>query len=281
MSMGNGRLQFGLVCLTLALGCAAPLPAHAGVDMGGKTASVLFSDAEIDQLLTISGLERSIGAAPGLIRSAVERGLPKLTDEQRMNLTKQTDESRVVALLIETARVDVRSKVDEKSFKEVREWFSGDIAKKIIAAERVASEADGQAQMQDAVAHGASQPLDFDRSQILRDLDWVTRASATQKQTMDDMLDILAKKTKDVAKLTEVQKGILMAQRDMENSMLYAMGSAYKGISDADLKAYVAFYKTQAGQKWVDILRGVTRNLWRLVNQTAMDFLAAQEAARH
>lgn len=97
---------------------------------------------------------------------------------------------------------------------------------------------------------------------------------------MDDLLDILAKKTKDVAKLTEVQKGILMAQRDMENNMLYAMGSAYKGVSDDELKAYVAFYKTPAGQKWVDILRGVTRNLWRLVNQTAMDFMAEQEAPR-
>lgn len=279
MMMRGWRL--GIIGLALVLAVSAPLPVRAGVDMGGKVATVLFSDAEIDQLLGLSGLDRSIGAAPALIRSAVERGLPSLTDEQRLQLSGRIDEAKVVALLIETARVDVRSKFDEKGFKEVHDWFAGDAAKKIIAAEKAASEADGQAQMQNAVAHGASQPLDFDRSQVLRDLDFVTRASVTQKLTMDDLLDILAKKTKDVAKLTEVQKGILMAQRDMENSMLYAMGSAYKGISDADLKAYVAFFKTPAGQKWVDVLRGVTRNLWRLVNQTAMDFLAAQEAARH
>lgn len=279
MMMRGWRL--GIIGLALVLAVSAPLPVRAGVDMGGKVATVLFSDAEIDQLLGLSGLDRSIGAAPALIRSAVERGLPSLTDEQRLQLSGRIDEAKVVALLIETARVDVRSKFDENGFKEVHDWFAGDTAKKIIAAEKAASEADGQAQMQNAVAHGASQPLDFDRSQVLRDLDFVTRASVTQKLTMDDLLDILAKKTKDVAKLTEVQKGILMAQRDMENSMLYAMGSAYKGISDADLKAYVAFFKTPAGQKWVDVLRGVTRNLWRLVNQTAMDFLAAQEAARH
>lgn len=269
-----------IVVLALVLAIGVPLPVRAGVDMGGKVAAVLFSDAEIDQLLGLSGLERSIGAAPALIRSAVERGMPSLTDEQRLRLSGRIDEIKVVALLIETARVDVRSKFDEKSFKEVHGWFSGNIAKKIIAAEKTASEADGQAQMQDAVTRGSSQPLDFDRSQVLRDLDFVTRASATQKLTMDDLLDILAKKTKDVAKLTEVQKGILMAQRDMENNMLYAMGSAYKGVSDDELKAYVAFYKTPAGQKWVDILRGVTRNLWRLVNQTAMDFMAEQEAPR-
>lgn len=268
------------LALALLLAAALPVPAFAGVDMGGKTVTTQFSDAEIDQLLSLSGLDRSIGAVPALIRSAVERGIPSLTDEQRLQLSSKIDSGNGISLLFETARVDVRNKFNEKEFKEVWNWFAGEAGKRIVAAERLASEPEGQQQMQNAVTNGNSRAIDFDRSQILRDLDWITRASSTQKLTLDDMLDILAKKTKDVTKLTEVQKSILLAQRDMENNMLFAMESAYKNISDNDLKAYVAFYKTPAGQKWVDVLRGVTRNLWRLVNQTSMDFLAAQEASQ-
>lgn len=275
----KGRLRNGLAGLLLALSLTAPLPVSAGVDMGGKAVTTVFSDAEIDQLMKVTGIESSIAAAPALVRAAVERGQPDISDDQRLQLADVTNNGRIVDLLIEMVRNDVRTKLDVKSFKEITEWFTSPTGKKLIAAEQNAAKPDGREKMQKAMLNGAATVLDFDRSRLLNDLDFATRASATQKLTLDDFLAILSVHTNNEQKFQEVQKSILVAQRDMENNMLYAMNSVYEEVTDDEIRAYVNFYRTPVGQKWVDILRSATRSLWRLVNESSVNFLVASEKA--
>lgn len=275
----KGRLRNGLAGLLLALSLIAPLTASAGVDMGGKAVTTVFSDAEIDQLMKVTGIESSIAAAPALVRAAVERGQPDISDDQRLQLADVTNNGRIVDLLIEMVRNDVRTKLDVKSFKEITEWFTSPTGKKLIAAEQNAAKPDGREKMQKAMLNGAATVLDFDRSRLLNDLDFATRASATQKLTLDDFLAILSVHTNNEQKFQEVQKSILVAQRDMENNMLYAMNSVYEEVTDDEIRAYVNFYRTPVGQKWVDILRSATRSLWRLVNESSVNFLVASEKA--
>lgn len=263
------------LALALLLAAALPVPAFAGVDMGGKAVATVFSDEQIDQLMKVTGLESSIAAVPSLVRSSVERGQPDLTDDQRLKLANATNDGRIVSILVEMVRNDVRAKLDAKTFGEITNWFNSPVGKKLIAAEQRAAKPEGREKMQKAMLGGAANAIDFDRSQLLHDLDFVTRASATQKQTLDDFLAILSTHTDNEQKFIEVQKGILLAQRDMESNMLYAMNSVYEDVTDDEIRSYVTFYRSAVGQKWVDILRTATRNLWRQVNEASVNFLAA------
>ncbi len=276
MTMRRG-FRLGILSLTLAATMWAFSPVYAGVDMGGKAVSSVFSDDQIDQLMKVTGISSSIASAPSLVREAVERGKSDISDEQRLQLATLTNNGKVVDQLIEMVRNNVRTKLDAKSFKEISDWFTSPIGKKLIAAEQSAAKHDGREKMQKAMLNGAATVLDFDRSRLLNDLDFATRASATQKLTLDDFLVILSAHTNNEQKFLEVQKGILLAQRDMENNMLYAMNSVYEEATDDEIRAYVDFYRTPVGQKWVDILRATTRHLWRLVNESSIEFLIANE----
>lgn len=249
------------------------VPVMAAVDMGGKSTSNVYSDKDIDELMAISGLSGSIATAPSLIYAAVERSRPNMTDENRLDMSQKVTDSGIVDALIGMVRSDIRKFLDAEAKKDVLAWYNGETGKKIVLADRAATTADGLKSLQDAAASGASRVRDFDRTEIFRELDDVSRASATQRLVLDDFLEMLTSVVKDQASLLQAKSGILTAQRDAPEQMVYAMDFVYSGIKDDELRSFISFFKTKNGQKWVQVLRGHTRALWKKVNEVSVSIL--------
>lgn len=268
----RGLLVAGLLFVA-ALGWVPAEPAVAAVDMGGKSTSNVYSDKDIDELMAISGLSSSIATAPGLIYAAVERSRPKMTDEDRLDMAQKVTDSGIVDALIGMVRTDIRKYLDAEAKKDVLAWYNGETGKKIVLADRAATTQDGLKNLQDAAASGASRIRDFERTEIFRELDDVSRASVTQRLVLDDFLEVLMSVVKDQAALLQAKSGVLTAQRDAPEQMIYAMDFVYSGIKDDELKSFIGFFKTKSGQKWVQVLRGHTRALWHKVNEVSVSIL--------
>ena len=268
----RGLQALGML-LAVSLMLAPATTVMAAVDMGGKAATNVYSDQDIDELMALTGLSGSVTTAPSLIHAAIERSKPNMSDEERLAAAQKVNDSGVVDALIGMIRADVRRLLDADTKKDVLTWYNGATAKKILQSDRAATTQEGLKKLQDAAASGASRVRDFDRTEILRELDYVSRAGATQRQVLDDFLEILANVVKDQAKLLEAKTGILTAQRDAPEQMIYAMDFVYSDIEDDELRAFVTFFKTKSGQKWVQVLRGHTRALWRKVNEVSVGIL--------
>lgn len=274
----RGLLVAGLL-LAAALAWMPLVPAMAAVDMGGKATGSVYSDKDIDDLMAISGLSSSIATAPSLVHAAVERSRPKMTDEDRLNMAQKVNDSGIVDALIGMVRADIRKYIDAEAKQAVLAWYNSETGKKIVLADRAATTQDGLKSLQDAAVSGASRVRDFDRTEIFRELDDVSRASATQRLVLDDFLEILTTVVKDQATLLQAKSGILTSQRDAPEQMVYAMDFVYSGIKDEELRAFADFFKTKSGQKWVQVLRGHTRILWKKVNEVSVSILQ-QDALR-
>jgi hypothetical protein len=267
-----------VVALVVMLTSGMSVATYAAVDMGGKaTAAEALSDAQIDQLMSVSLLENSINSVPSLINSSITRAKPKLSDEQKLQLSQDLNDGKVTTLLLDGVRTDIRAKLDMASYKEVMAWFATETGKRMVAAEKAVSQPSQQDKMQKYVSQGAGNAIEFDRMQILTDLDNVTRASLTQKLVMDDLVLILRDLTGSKIAAAQAQKNTAIAKRDVSDQIIYAMSFAYTGLPNSDLQAYAAFYRTPTGQKWVDVLRGLTRTMWYSINQSAMGHLMRLE----
>ena len=245
----------------------------AAVDMGGKAATNVYSDQDIDELMALTGLSGSVATAPALINAAIERSRPNMKDEERLTAAQKVNDSGVIDALIGMIRADARRLIDADAKKDILAWYNGTTAKKILQADRAATTQEGLKNLQEAAAGGASRVRDFDRTEILRELDDVSRAGATQRLVLDDFLEILSTVVKDQAALMQAKTGILTAQRDASEQMIYAMDFIYSGLTDEELRSFVTFFKTKSGQKWVQVLRGHTRALWRKVNEVSVGIL--------
>lgn len=276
-------LPYRNLCVPVLVGllAVAPLAASAAVDMGGAPVTQAIPESEIGRLMDVAGVNNSLGVVPSLMLNAIMRGKPGISDDERLAIAQKANDGRVVGALAEYVRNDIRTRLSAGEVKDIITWFTSDIGKRVILAERAVATADGQKKMQEVVQRGAANTLDFDRSLILRELDQRTRSSVTQKLIFDDFLDMLSANSNNIEAVDKARKEIHRAQRDLEDKTVYAMAFAFTGVSDADLKAYVAFYSTESGQKWVDILRRLTREMWRQINQSTfdnMDLMVPREA---
>lgn len=257
----------------VALACVPASMTMAAVDMGGKATSNIYTDKDIDELMAISGLSGSIATAPGLVYAAVERSRPNMSDDDRLSMAQKVSDSGIVDALIGMVRADIRKFIDAEAKKDIAAWYNGDTGKKIVLSDRAATTAEGLKNLQEAAASGASRVRDFNRTEIFRELDDVSRASATQRLVLDDFLEILSSVVKDQSLLLQAKSGVLTSQRDTPEQMIYAMDFVYSGLKDDEVRSFIAFFKTKSGQKWVQVLRGHTRALWRKVNELSVSIL--------
>jgi len=241
-------------------------------------AAAAVSDAEIAKLMDVTNLQSSIGTVPLQIKDAVLRAKPDLGDEDRLQLAQGFNDGKITDALTQGVQADIRTQVDAATYRDIVTWFSSESGQKIMRAERALTTPEGQKKMQEAVAHGASTAMDFDRSQLLHDLDRVTRYSATQRLILDDFIATLATMTKNQDALNKAKQGVQEVQRDLEDRTVWAMNYCFRDLSDDDMRAYIAFYQSPAGVKWVGVLRNFTRALWKSINDTTMSFLQKSEA---
>lgn len=276
------KLGLPSICLAVFLLGFFPFNASAA-DISAVTqkGAVAVTDAELEALFRISGFDTMIGTLPSRINALVTQVRPDMRDEERLQLAQRLNDGTIPARVFRSGRDIMRNTLDTTDVQAIKSWMSGDVGARFVKIERGMWSAEQQKKMQEFVAKAASRALDFDRTQLLRELDTVTSASASQRAIVDDMEQMLNEQLNMSPEIMQkTSQSTARAKADIEEKMLWSMAFVYEKMSDSDLKAAIAFYRTPLGQKWAAVARGISRESWRVINQAVIDYRPQAVAPR-
>ena len=228
---------------------AAPLPAR--VVPGNQ-------DQLIDQMLTVSGLNRTLQRLPAQIASGLMQATLRAganADEQQ-EMVKAIERALPRDAFVNHVSAALKKNYDEQRYAHFVQLLSGPVAIRMTALE--ASEPN-PAEVQTFLADVSKRPLSPERIKLIQRIDEASQASTLlTKMTIasieagalsagDDCPEVIAKIRKMIAKkLPEIDKA-------NHSSTQVMLAFSYRDVSAADLDTYVKIYEDKDSRWAQDI----------------------------
>lgn len=258
--------------LSIVLMMAAFVPA--------PLASAQEASAKVDELIVKSGLQRQIGLMPEVVNASFEQRMSqdaKVKPEEAAQLREAIAQSVTPAVILGSIKEHIQGNLAESDLDAILVWLNSSLGQKITKMEEEASSAQAYLELQTFAQGLANNPPDPARVEVLGQLDQAAHMSQFSVNFKMDMMINMTEAMAIAAGRTDVRReDLLMALES--NRVGIEQGSAqevlisglygYQGLTVEELKEYVNFYKSEAGQKYADV---VTRGLSDALNKTFKD----------
>lgn len=244
----------------------------------------------IAKYIKLSGVENALDSFPDQIEALSTQRLmtsktPE-TDKKSTELLKESfDERRVKKELI----TFISSKMDDALLQSLLKWYESPLAQKVVDEESKSSGADKQANLLRYLAGLQENPPAQDRITLIQEVEASTQLSElTTNITIEVMkgmfktINLSLPKEKQV-ELADIEKDISdtkpLLKEEFRKQMILSSFYSYRNLSNDELKEYIAFYKTEAGQKEIEITGSALSHVLNLWFATAADKIFAYAKA--
>jgi len=214
--------------------------------------------------IKLSGIENALTSLPEQLEALSAQRLmtsknPE-TDKKTTELLKQSfDAERAKS---ELSRF-VSTNMNDSLLRDLLKWYESPLAQKIVDEEINSSGADKQANLLRYLASLQENPPPQERITLIQEVESTTQLSElTTNITIEVMKGMfktinMSMPKESQVELASVDKDINdlrpMLKEEFRKQMILTSYYSYRNITNDELKEYIAFYKTAAGQKEVEI----------------------------
>lgn len=212
-------------------------------------------DNLVDQLLTVSGMKKSLQRLPEQTIQSFAQSVAKSqnSDEARKAMVTIYVDSFPKDAFVNHVSEALKKNYDERRYAHLLKTLSTPLAEKMANLEAVEPQS---ADIRNFLSQVASHPLPPERIRLIKKMDSATQDSALMSKMMIASIEASALVAADdcnnisgqISKLIEKNKpNIEKANRSTAQAML---AFTYREVSDADLKEYLDLYQDK-DNKWV------------------------------
>lgn len=267
MSRTDFVLRSLFMMVGMALSAAVPL-------------SFADSAEKVDELIVKSGLQRQIGLLPEVVSASFEQRMnqdPNIKSEEASRIREAISQSVTPAVMLESIKGHISSQLTEPDLDAVLAWLNSPLGIQITAMEENASSAQAFTELQNYAMGLQSNPPDPARVEVLQELDRTARMTEFSVGMKKDMIIAMTDAMVTASGRTDINREELLSSLESSHSQIED-GSAqevlitglytYQTLTVDELKEYVAFYKSPAGQKYANV---ITVGLLDALNKSSKD----------
>lgn len=250
--------------------------------MSWLAVSLSYADMAVkaDELIVKSGLQRQIGQLPEVVSASFEQRMAqddKIGPEEAAKIREAITRSVTPSVMLASIKEHIIANLAEPDVDGIMTWLKSPLGEKITKMEEDASSGQAYMEIQNFAMGLANNPPDPVRVEVLGQLDEAARMTEFSVGMKMDMVVTMTTAMAAAAGRSDLSKEELLAS--LENSRAQIKeGSAqevlitglytYQGLTIDELKEYVNFYKSEAGQKYADV---ITRGLLNALNKSSQD----------
>ena len=250
------RIAIGFLVLTLVF--------WAGITCAGD-----ITDASVDKLISLSGLNKQIAELPGMVRMGIEQAAQQdgvsEPDEEFEKFVKSVENAFQPADVLSAVAMEIGNNLSESESNGLITWFESDLGKRIAKADLEASTPDG---MQKIMREAQSILADEERMGLSRrqmaSSNVVDMLLQLQEQTGLAVITTISKiNNPDKPVNVEAFKARLSAQQQqmrgaIEQQLAMMNASSYKNIDINSLEKYTEFLELPTTKKFNNsVLKGM------------------------
>lgn len=246
--------------------------------MAQETGSILTAKA--DELIVKSGLQRQIGQLPEVVSASFEQRMAqddKIGPEEAAKIREAITRSVTPSVMLASIKDHIIANLAEPDVDGIMIWLNSPLGEKITKMEEDASSGQAYMEIQNFAMGLSNDPPDPVRVAVLGQLDEAARMTEFSVGMKMDMIVTMTTAMAAAAGRTDFTKEELLASLESSRAQI-EQGSAqevlitglytYQGLTIDELKEYVNFYKSEAGQKYADV---ITRGLLNALNKSSQD----------
>ncbi len=245
-------------------------------------ASLTFADTaqKVEELIVKSGLQRQIGQLPEVVSASFEQRMSQdanVKPEEAAKLRQAIAQSVTPSAMLESIKGHISAQLAEPDLDAILAWLNSPLGLKITALEENASSAQAFMELQKFAMGLESNPPDPARVEVLQELDQAARMTEFSTGMKMDMIVTMTDAMAKAAGRTDFTKAELESSLEASRAQIEE-GSAqeilitglytYQALTVDELKEYVTFYKTEAGQKYANV---ITVGLLDALNKSSKD----------
>lgn len=241
-----------------------------------------FADtaAKVDELIVKSGLQRQIGQLPEVVSASFEQRMSQdanVKPEEAAKLREAISQAVTPSAMLESIKGHISAQLAEPDLDAILAWLNSPLGLKITALEENASSAQAFTELQKFAMGLESDPPDPARVEALQELDRSARMTEFSTGMKIDMIVTMTGAMATAAGRTDFTKEELLSSLEASRAQIEE-GSAqevlitglytYQTLTVDELKEYVAFYKSETGQKYANV---ITVGLLDALNKSSKD----------
>jgi len=221
----------------------------------------------IAKYIKLSGAENALASLPVQLEALsfqnITTSKKPQTDRKAIELLKQAFDS-------EQARKElfqfISMKMDESLLQNLLVWYESPLGQKVVSEESSSSGADKQAKILRYLASMQDNPPAFDRITLIQNVESTTQLSELTTniiiKIMKGMLKSInlslpkEKQVEDVNIEKYISNERPLIKEESRKQMILSLYYTFRNFTNDEIKQYIAFYKTKAGQEEIEITGG-------------------------
>jgi hypothetical protein len=223
-----------------------------------STTAAVVPSPSVQELMELSGLRQQLEWMAVTTRAQMQLRLGALEAEERAAVDRVTASTFGADRLLGLVQESLAGRVDEPTLAQILSWYRTAPARKITAAELVAGMPQGQREIAEYAQTRGLQRPEPGRVERLKRLDEV---AGTSEFNFDILVAVADGLRRAVEPYMSMEHRKVMASADraaagarsrvvetLRATTLIASEFAYRGVSDGELDAYVAFLSSPSGR---------------------------------
>ncbi len=238
----------------------------------------VLASAESDlarELFTRSGMERQLASVGAGLAKQIAAQATAIPADDRDLLVALAAAAFDREAMQREGLAELRSRMDTSKAEAALRWLDGELGRRIIRADEGASSPESLAQMEAFARSLGSDPPSEERLALVQRLDEASGASELTAGMMEMMTLSTGRAVQPAvrsARSAELLEEQLEAQLPLlrkaaRNMTLIGMLFGYRGLSDADLTAYVSFLESPDGEWYVASTNGALAATMKAASQ--------------
>lgn len=267
------------------------------LSLAGTAAAAPISDARLDKVMALSGIERQIGALPAVVKGAVDGARAQAQSQENSNLTDADFDALKEGMgkafeadpILKVTRDEIRKKVSEADAKQLIAWFESDLGGKVIQAEVDATTPEAR---KDIAQQAKSLMADKERMAFARKVERLLHATDEtlkfQERTVVALYTAVAARMNPDQKLdvkayrAQVKAALQKARPSFEKATLLGFAYTYRNLSKAEREQYVKFLARPATRRFNDAaLNGLMTGIDHAVLRVADNIVELRKQKAH